>query len=148
MSTFKNWTDAEVAFHNAKLKAPRVVDLTGDGCSDESKLHEQIIAEVRARGWYVVHSRLDRRTTNAVGTPDMVIAANNGKTYWLELKTAKGKLTREQSGTIHWLQTLGHTAEVVRSLGDFLKAIEPNSEVASPGMDAGSRAAKGSDTPP
>lgn len=122
MSTFKNWTDAEVAFHNAKAKAPRVVALNPDAVEVESKLHDQIIAELKHRGWYFQRSRMDKRTTTALGAPDFLIFADGGRTFAIECKTAKGKLTREQEGTLHWLQNLGHKACVVRSLDEFLKA--------------------------
>lgn len=123
VSIFKNWTEAEVAFHNAKASAPRVVDLTGKGVDIESKLHEQIIAECRRRGWYYVHSRMDRRTTTALGVPDFIVAADGGRTFWIEAKARNRKLTREQAGAISWLTMLGHKSIVVHNLDGFIAAV-------------------------
>lgn len=117
-------TTTEYLALQARLN-PRLDTPAGEGCANEAKLHEQIIAECRHRGFVIVHSRMDRRATVAVGTTDFVIAADGGRTFWIECKTATGKLTREQEGTLHWLRNLGHIAEVVRSLDGFMKLIEP-----------------------
>lgn len=118
-------TLAEYLSHEARLKAPKTTP-TGEGVEREADLHEQITRECRHRGWVIVHSRMDRRTTTAVGVTDFVIAADGGRTFWIEAKTRTGKLTREQQATIHWLQSLGHAASVVRSLEDFLNVTAMN----------------------
>ncbi len=127
MGTFKNWTEAEVAWHNAKVAAPRVVDLASSGetagGASEAKLHDQIIEECKRRGWYYVHSRMDRATTTALGVPDFIIAAPDGRTFWIEAKSKTGKLKSEQLGALQWLTRFGHRAEVVRSLEELLKVI-------------------------
>lgn len=46
-----------------------------DAVERESDLHDDIIALCKTNGWYYVHSRRDKATTNAVGTPDFIIAA-------------------------------------------------------------------------
>ena len=89
----------------------------------EADLHDQILSECRRRAWPVVHSRMDRPTTSAVGTPDFVIALPKGRTLWIEAKTAHGKLTMEQRTWLFWLQKLGHRAFVVRSFQDFLSVL-------------------------
>lgn len=122
MSTFKNWTEAEIYAHNAKVAGEKAQPV-GEGCDDESKLHEQIAAECRQRGWWFSRSRMDRATTTCLGNPDFLIFADGGRTFAIECKTAKGKVTREQAGTLHWLTNLGHKAAVVRSLNEFLLVI-------------------------
>lgn len=122
MSTFRNWTNFDVSLHNAKAaKAARHLD--SEPATDESKLHEQIIAECRRRGWYYVHSRMDRRTTTALGVVDFIIAADGGRTFWIEAKARNKKPTREQAGAIHWLANLGHKSIVVHNLDGFLAAV-------------------------
>lgn len=125
-------TLAAVLAHEARLN-PRHDAPGGEGCSDEAKLHDAIIEVCKARGFYYVHSRMDRATTTALGVVDFVIAADNGKTYWIEAKARKKKPTREQAGTLLWLNNLGHKTAVVRNLDEFLKAIEPNTKVCDGG---------------
>lgn len=119
-----NMTHAEYLAHEARIRNFAMAKLQpSEGVEREADLHDQIEKECRHRGWPFVHSRMDRRTTTAVGTVDFVIAADGGRTFWIEAKGAKTKVTREQAATIHWLATLGHTAAVVRSLDEFLKVI-------------------------
>ncbi len=117
---------ADVLAHQARIAKNRgTLDAPpSEGVTDESDLHDRIIAECRRRGYVIVHSRMDRRTTTAVGTTDFVIAADRGRTLWLECKTVKGKLTREQEATIHWLKGLGHVAEVIRSFEAFRAIVD------------------------
>ena len=97
---------------------------TSDGgsapCEREADLHDEIIALCRRRGWYYVHSRMDRRSTIGVGTPDFAIALPGGKMVWLECKRRGGKATPAQLAAIAQLRRLGHTAFVVDNLEDVL----------------------------
>lgn len=95
-----------------------------DAARREVDLHDQILDVCRRRGWYVVHSRMDMRTTTAVGVPDFVIAGHDGRTWWIEAKAAKGKLTPEQQAAQLWLRTLGHTYDVVRSIAEFEEMVK------------------------
>ena len=87
-------------------------------------LHEQIEDYCRSKGWLYVHSRTDKASTNQIGTCDFIIAADNGKTYWIEAKRKGGKPTSTQLGMIAWLKKLGHTACIVWSFEDFLDVVE------------------------
>lgn len=89
----------------------------------ESKLHEQIMDYCRDHGLYYVHSRMDQKTTTAVGVPDFIIANYDGKTLWLECKAKGGKPTMQQLATVTFLKKLGHTAEVIYSLDEFVKLL-------------------------
>jgi len=89
----------------------------------ESDLHDQILDECKRRGWYVVHSRMDKATTCGVGTPDFVIAMENGKTLWVEAKSRQGKARPEQFAVAAWLTKLGHTWAIVRSMKDFTRVL-------------------------
>lgn len=122
--TFKNFTDLDAAMHNARVAAGKgyVVSGVAVGDDEESKLHQQIEDYCKQRRWYYVHSRMDRATTTALGVPDFIIAAEN-QTHWIEAKGPKTKVTREQEGTMHWLQSLGHNADIVRSFPEFLSVI-------------------------
>jgi hypothetical protein len=120
MSTFSQWTQAEVEQHNARVQPANRIPPSAPDPSPESKLHEQIIAFCKQRGWYYVHSRMDKPTTTQKGVVDFVIAIPGAQTLWVEAKGAKTKITREQAGTLHWLGTLGHRTAVVRSLAEFM----------------------------
>lgn len=87
----------------------------------ESRLHEQIEAELKRRRLYYVHSRMDRATTTQLGVTDFIIAAPNGITYWIEAKRKGGKLTPEQTITKHILTALNHRYATVYSFDEFLE---------------------------
>lgn len=91
----------------------------------EADLHDAILAHCRAKGWPVVHSRMDRPSTSGVGTPDFVVALPSGTTVWIEAKASGGKLRPEQAAWLAALRILGHRAEVVRSLPEFLALVSP-----------------------
>jgi hypothetical protein len=92
----------------------------------ESLLHDAILAECRARGLRVIHSRMDRASTVAVGAPDFVIALVGARTLWIECKSAHGVLRHDQAAWIATLQSLGHEAHVIRSIEEFIAIITPN----------------------
>jgi hypothetical protein len=89
----------------------------------ESDLHDRIIDYCRAKSYYAVHARMDRRTTVAVGTPDFAIAMPGGRMVWLECKRNGAKATPAQQATIAHLQKLGHIAAVVDNWPDALKLL-------------------------
>lgn len=91
--------------------------------SKESQLHDEIEATLKFKRWFYVHSRMDRATTTKLGTPDFIIAAPDGRTFWIECKRKGGKLTPEQSITRHILLALGHTFAVVYNHQEFLDVI-------------------------
>lgn len=95
-----------------------------NGCERERDLHEQTVQELRNRRVYFVHSRMDKPATNGAGTPDFIVAMPNGKTLWLELKTATGKLSEEQQVAKHMLENSGHEHHVVRSYKQLLEVIK------------------------
>lgn len=89
-------------------------------CQREAELHEQISSECKRRGWYTIHSRMDKKATTAVGTPDFVIFPNGSCAFSVECKTDIGKLSTAQLGASAWLRKLGHQYFVVRSFQEFL----------------------------
>lgn len=128
MSTFGKWTEADVALREARLKAGKE-PASGEGVERESDLHDGIERELKRLGWYYVHSRMDRATTQAKGVPDFIIAVPGKldvapRTLWIEAKAKKGKLTPEQAGALAWLDRDGHETAVCRSLAEFLEAIK------------------------
>lgn len=90
----------------------------------ESDLDEKVDDYCRAKGWYFIRARTDRRSTVAVGTPDYSIAAHGGRMLFLELKRQGGKATLAQQAAIAQLRKLGHQAYVVDNLEDALRLLE------------------------
>ena len=97
----------------------------GTPATNEGQLHDEILAWCRAKGFPVVHSRMDRPSTSGIGTPDFVVALPKGQTVWVEAKTAKGKLRPEQAAWIAALRHHGHQAHVVRSFAEFIALTNP-----------------------
>ncbi len=112
----------------APLKAPAT------GTDDEGKLHNEILAECKRRGWIAFHGSMAHSTFRTKGEPDFVILAPPKKgycdyltfprTYLIECKTRKGKLSADQMAIHAWAEKLGHRIETVRSFEEFLKVIE------------------------
>ena len=89
----------------------------------EAVLHDQIREECKRRGWIPNSSRMDKRTGRLKGEPDFGIVASDGRTIYVEAKTATGKLSYEQNCMIAHYAKLDHTVYVVRSLADFLSVL-------------------------
>lgn len=92
----------------------------------EAELHDEIERECRSRGWLYVHSRMDVPTTNQRGVPDFVVLADKGRTFLIECKSKTGKMTPEQEGFMRMAAMNGHVYDVVRSLQEFLDAVNPD----------------------
>jgi len=89
----------------------------------EKDLHGFIADYCRSQGWYFVHSRMDKRQTAGIGTPDFVIATRKGD-YYIEVKRKGGKPTREQMAVGIMLQHLGRNYALVDSLAAFLEVVK------------------------
>lgn len=88
----------------------------------ELELHNEIIKECRRRGWnQYVHSNPVKKATNQPGTPDFIIPADAGRTLWIECKTVKGALSKDQRKFRDGLVARGHEFYVVRSLRRFIQ---------------------------
>ena len=63
-----------------------------------------------------------------VGIPGMsdLLFIGNGFIAWIEVKTAKGRPSKEQLNFIERMKTLGHRAGIARSVEEALWLIEKN----------------------
>ncbi len=95
-------------------------EVTSCGVELEASLHAEIEQDCRSRGFYYVHSRMDRQTTCGVGTPDFVIALPGGKTFWVEAKARREKPKPDQLAAAAHLRKLGHHIAVVRNREEWL----------------------------
>lgn len=126
-------TIEQVAAHQAKhfpakrraLDAPPS-DFDGEKVSEgrERDLHAQILAHCRSQRWIAFHSAMNHKTYGTLGTPDFIILADKGRVFFIEAKTVKGKLTREQDGLKFWAAQLGTTIHVCRSFKEFLEIVK------------------------
>ena len=57
------------------------------------------------------------------GVPDIYIAGPGGRTLWIELKTAQGRLSRVQGSIIGTLYLLGHQVEICRSVQEVQRVV-------------------------
>lgn len=124
-----NWTAAQAIEHNQKVargKGQSLSEALSDakGCEDESELHNQILAECRKRMWIAFHGSMAQRTGRTLGEPDFVLIADGGRVYFIECKTAKGKLTPEQLGMKMWAEKLGHEIHTIRSFPEFITLVD------------------------
>jgi hypothetical protein len=91
----------------------------------ESMLHAQIIDYCKAKGWICFHGAMHKRAWRNLGEPDFQIYADKGRCFLVEAKTKTGKLRPEQVGMALWAVKLGHKIHCVRSMDDFILAIQP-----------------------
>jgi hypothetical protein len=88
----------------------------------ESDLHGQILDYCKLRGWYVVHSRMDKQSRTAPGVPDMIIAGM-GTVFWVECKRKGQKLRVEQQAAKIMLEKNEQRYGVVTTFEEFLEFV-------------------------
>ena len=111
-------TSAELLAYEARL--PVASSKPIQQVKDEAQLHEQILGEIRRRGWIAFHGSMAHRTFRTPGEPDFVIMLDGGRWLAVEVKTATGKLSVDQQAIHAWAAKLGHQVHVVRSLEEFI----------------------------
>jgi hypothetical protein len=90
---------------------------------NERQLHDQIANLLRLRRIWFCHSRTDRKTTQAKGVPDFLLALN-GAAVAIEVKYGPGKLSDDQERCIAHMRACGWSVHVVRDL-EAVRAILP-----------------------
>ena len=129
MSTFKNWTQADVDRRNAEIAAAAViqgnplvkmtVDKQSEDARKESEIQEDIESFLKSkmpRCWWT-RSRMDRPTTNRVGVPDFLVCYNS-RFIGIEVKRPGKKPTHEQRAELAWIHSAGGNVAVVTSRGE------------------------------
>ena len=92
----------------------------------EKGLHEFIFSDARSRGWIVLHGAMSERTARTPGEFDFILIASGGRTFFLECKTRKGKLSPQQLAMKVHAEMLGHKPAVVRSVAEYLSIVSPD----------------------
>lgn len=121
MKPFSQWTEADVALHNSRVRKENMIPVAESGCEVESELHGQILDECRRRGWIALHGSMASPTKRTEGECDFCCLLPGGVVIFVECKTRKGKLSPEQNAMRAWMQKLGHEMQVVRSFAEFLQ---------------------------
>jgi hypothetical protein len=115
MSQFTSeWYHAQLAKRGQRLT------VAADAVTDESDLHNEIIAECRRRGWIALHSSMASPTKRNEGEPDFEILADGGRVLLVECKSREGKLSPAQLAFKSQAERLGHAVHIVRSMREFL----------------------------
>lgn len=107
----------------SRLEKNRVREVPDGAYEDEADLQFDIMAECTRRGWFCVRSRMDKPTTYGIGTPDLIIAADHGRTLWVEAKSKTGKTKPAQLAIAAILRKHGHEYALVRSFSEFLALV-------------------------
>ena len=107
----------------ARRAASRQPDSVGGthGEQRESKVRAEVIEYCRTQGWLVFSGTTAHATGRTVGEPDLTIAASGGIVFFVELKSASGKLRPEQAAVATWLNKLGHKWLLIRSVREFME---------------------------
>lgn len=102
-----------------------------EGVSRESDLHDSIIefCDRQWPRWKYIRTRMDKRSTIAVGAQDFTIflpgnAEMAPRVKCIECKRKGEKPTAEQLIWHKEMEMLGHTVYVVRSMAEFMEVIK------------------------
>ncbi len=119
------FSHAEVIAHEAKLAAKKSPPIVGvpNTFEKESALHDAILDHCKAKGWIAFHGSMAHKARRTPGEPDFCILADKGRVFFIECKTAEGKLSPEQMGIKMWAEMLGHTVHVCRSAEEFYRIV-------------------------
>lgn len=98
----------------------------------EKELQRQCVALLRLRGIFVIVSRMDRKTSNQVGTPDLIFSLMRenvviGRPCAFECKLKGNKPTPEQEKVMGQMASNGWTVRVIHTveqMRDELRQLE------------------------
>lgn len=108
----------------ARLEKPMASQSAGEPVDREGKLHEDIIKFCGDQWprWKIIHARMDKRSTIAVGAQDFTIFRPGG-VLLVECKKKGGKLDPDQQIWRKEMEMIGHTVHIVWSMNDFEKLL-------------------------
>ena len=107
----------------------------------ETKLSAEIVQALRQMGAIVIrvqagilklHGRFIHMAPK--GTPDLCVLAPGGVTWWIEVKTNRGKVSRDQLRMHQQFRGLGHRVAVVRSVESAVNVVFGLHSNAPPGV--------------
>ena len=92
----------------------------------EKQLQQRCIAMLRLKGYFVIVSRMDRRTSNQIGTPDLIFAVK-GQACAFECKLPNNTPTQDQIRVMNHMFNNGWKVRVIHSeeeMRDELRSLE------------------------
>jgi hypothetical protein len=113
-----------------RLHPPTEAPQSSDAVERESDLHRQIIDYCNGKypRWKFRHARMDRKTTEELGTEDFTIFADGNRTFHFEAKAKGKKRTIEQAAWALEMHLLEHEVHVIWSFSEFLAIVTPHAE--------------------
>lgn len=99
-----------------------------DESEDESELHNQVLEYCKSRGWLVFHGSMAHKTKRTPGEPDIVLIANDGRVFFVELKKKNGKESPAQIGVRLQAEKLGTKIHVVKSIEQFIDIVSTKTQ--------------------
>ena len=117
----RDFNSAWLANREAKEKIKTSPENHSADPGPESELHNKIIKHCRDNGWIYFHGSMATRTHRTIAEPDFTILCDRGRVFFVECKSAAGKLTPEQLALKMWAEKLGTTIHVIRSYVEFLE---------------------------
>ncbi len=93
---------------------------------EEGKLHNKIIEYLTERRWPYIHSRMDKKATNKLGTADFVVLAPIANTIVIEAKALNRKQEPDQLAFQILCERVGHQYYLIRSYEQFLDILKAN----------------------
>ena len=117
------WFVAHEAEKRAKKATQRIQPRPT--AKSEADIQNEIADWLRSLGreCYWVRSRMDKATTNAIGTPDF-IGWHRGQPWAMEVKRPGQKQRREQAGELMRCELAGGRAAVVHSLAEAVEFLK------------------------
>ena len=102
--------------------------LANGEAKSEKELQRMIVQLLRLKGIEPIVSRMDRRTSNNVGTPDIIFAITEywwTKAHGWEIKLPQGKLSPEQEAMHKKLMTRPNawSVKVIRSVQEAIEEL-------------------------
>lgn len=88
----------------------------------ESQEHQAFSHWLDSQGLPYIHSRTDRRHTNALGDPDYYVM-NAGKVLAIEFKVGQNKLSAAQEKRIAHLRKAGIRVQILASASEAISAV-------------------------
>lgn len=91
---------------------------------EEKSLQDEIEKYANVRGWFVLRSRMNKRTTFTVqGFPDLAVFGPHGVCVLLEVKTKYNDLSDDQKTCHLALKTAGANVETVWNLAEAIEVL-------------------------
>jgi hypothetical protein len=105
------------------LACRKSTESTGERGQLEHELQAQIVDHCANQKWICFRGSMAHRTYRIPGEPDLIIVADEGRIYFVEVKVGGRKLTPVQRAIKFQMQLLGHNVHIVRSLNGFLRML-------------------------